>query len=100
MLYMENTDWMTSFLRFMRTSIYPGDLFLLSDTQFRKFIMTGLSHENLANIIVEVSITTFDNEGMSADCLTGIVNDWDIMKTSWGFFTDVCVAVYKDAIWY
>ena len=83
----------------MYTDIYPGDLLLLSATQFRK-LMTGLSNENLASIIVKVSIQTFDNEGMSADCLIGIVNDWDFEKISVGFFKAVAKAAYRDAMWH
>ena len=93
----ENTDWMTTFLRPMYTDIYPGDLLLLSATQFRK-LMTGLSNENLAKVIVDVSIQAFDNEGMSADCLAGIVNDRDFQKMSGGFFDAVYIAVYTDTI--
>ena len=83
----------------MYTDIYPGDLLLLSATQFRK-LMTGLSNENLASIIVKVSIQTFDNEGMSADCLLGIVNDWNFKYLSLRFYKAVFKALYKDAMGY
>ena len=89
----ENTDWMTTLLRFMHICISPSNLLRLSATRFRK-LMTGLSNENLASIIVEVSIQTFDNEGMSADCLMGIVNDWDFDKVGEGFYKAVGWAVY------
>ena len=94
-----NTDWMTTFLRHVHTHVYPGDLLTLSATRFRE-IMTALSNGNLSNTIVEVSIQTFDNEGMSADCLLGIVNDWNFKYLSLRFYKAVFKALYKDAMGY
>ena len=87
----DNTDRTTVFFDPIRI-LHDENFFRLSATQSQE-LLTRLTKENIVNTIVEVSIQTFENEGMSGDCLVGIVNDWYLLKTSRGFYVEVWCAV-------
>ena len=65
----------------------------------RQELYTRLTIENLLNSIIKVSIQTFENEGMSWDCLVGIVNEWFLTQTSEGFYDAVYSALTGLPAW-
>ena len=81
----------TTYLRGIVTrKLADINVFRLCATQ-RKKLLTRLTDKNLANSII--SIQTFENEGMSGDCLVGILDDWALSKTNPGFYLAFCCAV-------
>ena len=92
-----NPNWMTTYLG----SIEDGNdsnAYRLCATQ-RQELYTRLTIENLLNSIIKVSIQTFENEGMSWDCLVGIVNEWFLTQTSEGFYDAVYSALTGLPAW-
>ena len=72
----DNTEKTTAYYLDDCRRCNDSNTFGLSATQ-RQELLTRLTKDNLASCIVEVSIQTFENEGMSWDCLLGTAFEWE-----------------------
>ena len=72
----DNTEKTTAYYLDDCRRCNDSNTFGLSATQRQK-LLTRLTKDNLASCIVEVSIQTFENEGMSWDCLLGTAFEWE-----------------------
>ena len=93
----DDTDRTTDVFNHFR-KLHDENFDLFTATQSQEFL-SRLTKENIANTMVEVSIQTFENEGMSGDCLAGIVNAWRPTHTSEGFDDAVWCALTGLPLW-